>query len=246
MHLNDEQIQRLMHGELDADSRAAVSRHVAECSDCARALADARREEAAIFDLLGAVDHDAPVVDAATVAGSERGRGAVWGRRAAVIVFVAALGGAAYAIPGSPLPRLVRQLAAVMTGQRAESPAPGDVSTPASPVTSGIAVPAGDPLLISFSAAQDSGGAVVWLTDDSMARVRVIGGKATFTTDAGTLAIANAGSRADYEIELPRGVSRARIRVASWVRFEKDGDRVMTDARADSLGRYRLLLAPPR
>jgi hypothetical protein len=244
MHLNDEQIQRLMHGEMDAAARETASRHIAECHECARALAEAEREEAVIFDLLEAVDHEATVVDAARVAIPTRTHSTVWVRRAAGIVVVAALAGAAYAIPGSPLPALVKRIASLMTGPT--PPATVDAPTPGAPVTSGIAVPAGENFVIEFASPQDNGSMTVTLTDDTMVRVRAIGGTAAFTTDVGRLDIGNAGSSADYEIELPRRARWIEIRVASTARWHKDGDRVVTDSPTDETGRYRVSLAGAR
>jgi len=241
MHLNDGQIQRLMHGELDSAAREAASQHAAGCPACAQALADAGREEAEIFHLLEQVDHKMPVVDAARIAGPERGRpSSVWARRAAGIVVVAALAGAAYAIPGSPLPNLVKRVAGMLTGS--VPPAGVDAINPESPVTSGIAVPAGDSLLIQFASPQDSAFATVILADDSMVRVRAIGGTAAFTTDVQRLDIDNRGSSAHYEIELPRSAPWIEIRVGSASRLQKSGERVITDATADSTGRYRFKL----
>ena len=242
MHLNDEQIQRLMHGELDAHARESVSRHAAECLDCARALATAMREENDIFDLLEHVDHDAPIVDAARFATPPREGSPVWVRRVAGIVVVAALAGAAYAIPGSPLPTLVKKLAAIMTGERATPPAADDVSIPGAPVTSGIAVAAGDEFVIQFAGAQESGEATIRLTDDTFVRVRVINGTAAFTTDAGRLHVENRGSAADYQIELPRATGRIEIRVASSVVWQGHDGHVITDAAPDSTGLYHLPL----
>jgi anti-sigma factor RsiW len=243
MHLNDEQIQRLMHGELAASSQDAIARHAAECPACAQALAQARREEAAIFDLLEHVDHETPMVHAASFATPARPRSSTWTRWAAGIVVATALAGGAYAIPGSPLPELVKRLAALMTGERPEPPANGDVSTPAAPATSGIAVPAGERLLIEFASAQDSGAVTVSFTDDTLVRVRVLGGSAAFTTDAGRLEIANTGSSADYEIDIPRSAPWVEIRVVSASRLQKDGEKILSASPADAHGRHRLSLA---
>ena len=241
MHLSDGQIQRLIHGEIDDDARAAAERHIAGCTPCARAHAAATRDEAEIFDLLGEIDHAPPVVDAARF--TVPARGAAWGRRAAGIVVAAALAGAAYAIPGSPLPALVDKLAAWVTGEAETPPAAVDESTTGAPVTSGIAVSAGGDFLIQFASAQTAGSVTVSLTDDPMIRVRVVGGAAAFTTDAGRLDIANPHSFADYEIELPRHAPSVEIRVGNASVLRKDGDRVTTDAPADADGRYRVPLS---
>ncbi|MGH9260031.1 MAG: zf-HC2 domain-containing protein, partial [Acidimicrobiales bacterium] len=41
MHLEVEQIQRLLHGELDAPGRESVTGHLATCAECRSRLAGA-------------------------------------------------------------------------------------------------------------------------------------------------------------------------------------------------------------
>jgi hypothetical protein len=238
MHLDEGQIQRLLHGELDARS----ARHVAECNACAKRLANAEREENAIFDLLRHVDHPAPPVDAEWLA-IPRGALATWGRRAAGVVVAAALAGAAYAIPGSPLPAMVKKVAQWITG--GESSSPDSTVTDGQPVASGIAVPVSDRFEIHFAAEQPRGRVVAWLADGPNVVVRVLGGTATFTTDAGRLSIDNRGSTADFEIEVPRGAPRVEIYLGARRLLLKEGERMTADFPADQRGRVILPLAAP-
>jgi hypothetical protein len=242
MHLNDGQIQRLMHDELDASSRDAALGHIAECPSCEEALADAKREEAAIFDLLGHVDHAAPKVNAARFIGPGRTPSSAWARRAAGIVIVAALAGAAYAIPGSPLPGLVKKLVALVNAPA--PPADDDAAKPAPPATSGIAVPAGDGFIIQFATTQDSSYAIVSFTPDAMVRVRAIGGTAVFTTDTGRLDIDNRGSTAHYEIEIPAQLPGAgvKIQIDNILAFQRGADYSTMRGREIAPGRYRIFL----
>ncbi|HXV13689.1 MAG TPA: zf-HC2 domain-containing protein, partial [Candidatus Krumholzibacteria bacterium] len=184
MHLSEENIQRFLHGELDARSREALSAHVAGCDRCARQLAEAEREEHEIFDLLGRLDHEPPRVDATSIA---RGRGAlaVWGRRAAVFVAAAALAGAAYAIPGSPLPAVFEKVAQWIA-REPSTPQSGE-SVDSLRVASGIAVPARERFALEFVAEQTRGAVALSLTDGSNVAVRAFGDTVTFTTDAGRL-----------------------------------------------------------
>jgi hypothetical protein len=140
MHLNEEQIQRFLHDELDARSKETLSQHVAGCESCARLLAEAQREEDAVFDLLGHVDHPAPRVDAGSFA-PKRGALAAWERWAAVIVVVTALGGVAYAIPGSPLRAWVEHVAEWLADGDAPAPPTVESLTTAEPVTSALRFP---------------------------------------------------------------------------------------------------------
>ncbi len=241
MHLSDEQIQRLLHRELDARDKEVLSLHVAECNACARRIADAEREESEVFGLLRHLDHPAPRVDAGAFA---RGRGTlgVWGRRVAVFVVIAALGGAAYAIPGSPLPSMMKKVAEWVGGD--ESPAPlDDDSTTAAPVTSGIAVPPAPRFSIDFVVEQDQGAITAWLTDGPDIVVRVLGGAATFTKDVDRLTIDNRGSTAAYEIEIPRATPFVELSIGATRIVLKDGDSFAPGVTADPRGRYLLPLA---
>jgi hypothetical protein len=248
MHLNEEQIQRFLHGELDEPTKEALSRHLAECDACVRQLAEAEREEIAIFDLLRHVDHPAPVVEAEALVARRGGAYTAWGRRVAGFLVVAALAGAAYAFPGSPLPALLNQVAEWITGQTPPPPPPSPPTEPSpttQPVTSGIAVPVQGPFTITFAEPQAQGVVTVSLTDQPDIVARVLGGTAAFTTDRDRLTIENRGSAADYEIELPRSASWVEIAVGPRRLLLKEGDRVVTDGPIDTSGRYSLPLAPP-
>jgi len=241
MHLNDEQIQRALHGELDTASRAALERHLAECPPCARAFADAGRDEQAVFDLLGHLDHAPRPLDLGAVVAPARSRAAVWIRRAAAFAVVAALGGAAYAIPGSPLPAMLGRAAHWITGRTSPEPAPGTAER----VTSGISVTPGPRFTIHFTDEQSTGVLEVTLTDRDQVVVRVLGGAATFTSDADRLTVENRGSAADYEIEVPAASPWIEITVGGRRRLLKQGDRLFTDGPADTQGRYVLPMIAP-
>ena len=101
MHLDDEQLQRLLHGELDRGSAGALAEHVAACADCRQRLSEAERDQAEVYGLLRLVDHPAPPVDAESVAASARGHDRGWGRWAAGILLAMAAAGGAYAASGS-------------------------------------------------------------------------------------------------------------------------------------------------
>jgi hypothetical protein len=240
MHLNDDQIQRWLHGELDTGSREMVSTHAATCEACARRISDARDEEAEILQLLGALDHPVPRSDAASFMPTRSAWGS-WGRRAAIFAAAVALAGAAYAIPGSPLRTWVKQVAERIAG--AESP--DDKAATNAPVTSGIAVPVQERFEIDFVAEQATGAVALSLTDGPNIVVRAIGGTAAFTADAERLTIDNRTSAADYEIEIPRAASWVEIHVGARQVVVKDGARFAEGLAPDPSGRPRLSLAPP-
>jgi anti-sigma factor RsiW len=242
MHLSDEQIQRFLHGELDARAKETVSRHAAACEQCAHLLAVAEKEEGEIFGLLRHLDHPASHASAESITRKTSGF-ATWGRRAAVFAAVAVLAGAAYAIPGSPLPAWIQRAAQLLTGS--QPPREEVPSAPAAPVTSGIAVPASARFTIAFLADQTDGVVAASLTDGPNVVVRVVGGTATFTTDAERLTVDNRGSAANYEIEIPRGASYVEVVVGTRRFILKDGDAFATDIPTDEYGRHAISLATP-
>jgi hypothetical protein len=266
MHLDDERIQRLLHGELDAAARDAAARHAEECARCARAIEDARREEELVFAALGEADHAAPEVSAAMIAARARGlaleerRARVdarprartasgWQRRAAAVLIVIAAAGAAYAVPGSPLPALLDRIIALVAGSdrshgpsESSEPAP---STPSSdePVTSGIAFAPRERFSIRFASLQERGVVTVTLTDDASISVRVVGGTAPFDTDLDHVTIANTGSTADYEIDVPNSAPWVAIEIGGERVFSKEGPAVTTNGATDASGRRVLRLS---
>ncbi len=233
MHLEVEQIQRLLHGELDAPGEAAVRGHLAACADCRGQVEEAEREEGRILHLLRQVDHPSPVVHAEAVVARARRGAPRWGQWAAGVVLALVVAGVAYAAPGSPLPAWLDRVVEWVGGP---APAPGD------PGPAGVAVEPGARFTIGFEAEQERGSAAVSLTDGSSVVVRRLDGTATFTAGVDHLAIANGGSSADYEIELPRNAPWVEVRIGARRVLLKDGPRVITDAPVDARGRYLLPL----
>jgi hypothetical protein len=244
MHLNDDQIQRFLHDELDARAKETLSRHVAECNACAQQLALAEREESEVFGLLGSLDHPAPSVDASSVIGRGRGVRDVWVRRAAIIVVALGLAGAAYAIPGSPLRALLKQVASVFTGQ--DTPPAGDDSTTTSPpAVSGIAVAVQPRFAIAFVAEQPRGVVSIALVDGSNVMVRALGGAPAFTADADRITVDNRGDQADFEIDIPRDAPFVEVVIGGRVVVVKNGPQFAPELDADARGRAILTLTKP-
>lgn len=244
MHLDEERVQRLLHGELEPAADAALRQHLAECSDCRARAAAAEREEADVYDLLRLVDDPPPAVSAATVAARARAEPHRWGRWAAGILLAVGAAGAAYAAPGSPLPGWVQAI----VGRIAEAPAfdgPDDRAHGAA----GIAVAPGRSLLIIFAVSQtraNPGAMTVSLSDETEVVVRSLNGAATYTSeDVDRLVVDGYGSSGAFEIRIPRDAPRVEIRVGDHRLFLKDGPRVSAEAPADARGLYRLPLTPP-
>lgn len=242
MHLEDEQLQRLLHGELDQSRRAELERHVEWCAPCRQRLSEARTDEEEIFDLLRLTDHAPPSVRAETLISRARPprRWRRWAAAAALAVIVV---GAAYATPGSPLPRWVAQIVERVTRSTPEAPPPAP-APPTETATAGIAVTPTARFTIRFTTSQPVGALTVSLTAGSEIVARVHNGNATFTSEVNRLIVINEGSTADYTIELPRNAPWVEIQVGERRVLLKEGPRVSVSARPDSLDRYVLSLQP--
>lgn len=244
MHLDEEQVQRLLHGELPRPVETTARAHLAECAHCRARVAEADQEERDVYALLRHADHETPRISARAVALRARGPG--WGRWAAGIAIALGVAGAAYASPGSPLPAWLDAIAEWVAGPSDRSrsaPAPG---RPQDPAVAGIAVAPGRELVILFTSPRAGGDVQVSLTDSAEVVVRAPIGSATYTSDAERLVIDNQGSVATFEIQIPRAAPRVEIQVNGDRIFLKEGRRITTDQSTDAKGRYVLPLTPSR
>jgi hypothetical protein len=254
-HLDEEQVQRLLHGELTRALEITAGEHLAVCAPCRERVAVARREESEVHALLAALDHDPPRIRAGAIVSAARARASAWRRRAAGLLVAMGAAGAAYALPGSPLPgwvsSVVERIGSLAdTSSRSPAvPPPAGPETPPDPRGSreessgGIAVAPGNTLLILFTRSQGEGGVLVSLSDGEEVRVLAPAGAATFTSDVNQLVIDNPGSTATFEIAIPRHAPRVEVRVAGKKIFLKDGPHISagTEASGDS---YSLPLSP--
>jgi hypothetical protein len=235
VHLDEEGIQRLLHDELTPPVAASAREHVAACDVCRARLTEAEREESWVFDQLTHLDHPPPPVQASqTMVG---GRGPAWGRWAAGILLLVGVAGAAYAAPGSPLPRLVQRVTQWLADTQPPV-ATEDTRPAAETAPQGIAVPPGDRFTILFSTEQRGGGAMVSLTDGSEVVVRAIGGPVTFTSDADTLSVDNTSRTVRFDLEIPRRAPHVEIWVGGYRVFSKKGSQIVSRGRRQSADRY--------
>lgn len=244
MHLDEERVQRLLHGELEPAGERLVRPHLAACEDCRTLVDEARTEEHRIFGLLRELDHPLPQTDLRVILAAGRAPRARWERWAAGVVLVAAAGGAAYAAPGSPLPAALDKLVAwVAPAQMSSGPAApaGDRA----PGGAGIAVAPGERLTIRFTGARDSAVATVSLTDGDEVLVRAVEGSAAFTSDVDRLSVQSAGP-ARFEILIPRSAPSVEILAGEHPVFRVDASRVVTETPRDAGGRYVVSLSAQR
>jgi hypothetical protein len=248
MHLDLEQVQRHLHGELSPPAEASVREHLAGCADCRGRVVDAEREEDEVFALLRGLDHSPPRVSAHELAARANARRFNPNRWAAGLLVALGLAGAVYAAPGSPLKAWAKAAAGWIEARLAPAPvAPvPEVPPPAEDRgASGIAVAPGLKLVILFTSHQAEGQAQVSLTDGDQVVVRGPIGAATFTSDADRLVVNNHGSPATFEIQIPRAAPQIEIRVEGDRIFLKEGSRITTPKSVEGPGPYLLPLTPP-
>ncbi len=238
MHLDEEQIQRLLHGELAPPGAGSARTHLDGCPECRLRLTESEREEAWVFDRLGRLDHARPEQTAEAILGSRRRPASSWGRMAAGIILTLAAAGAAYAAPGSPLPRLIDHIVELV-GRTPERPVKAAPSLSTKESQAGIAVAPGDLMTIDFLGDQSRDTTIISLTDSLEVMVRAQGGTTTFTSDNERLAVGHQGAPATFEILIPRSAPWIEIRAGGRRLWLKENGRIFTDISRDSGGRYR-------
>jgi hypothetical protein len=238
MHLTEADLERLTDGEItDVDGEIAQG-HLIVCPECAAALARRRARDRAVAALLQAIDDAPPIVSAdGLITQASRAQGPRWRAIAAGIAGLGvAIVAAAAAAPHSPLRAYLAHLGIPHRAAPAPQPSPG------SRVASVGFAPA-RVVNVMFERAQKAGEIGVTFGDSDIVRVAHRSGSATYTLTPDGVLIDNAGSRASYEVTLPRSAPVVRIRVGTRTVFARDGDEIVTAASPDSRGRYVIPLA---
>jgi len=250
VHLSEDQIQRLLHGELSPREEESVRGHMTVCVQCRVRLAEADREEREINTLLRAVDSPTPRMDARTlIARAEASsRAAVvrsaWLRRAASVLIAITIAGAAYALPGSPLRRWVEAVVERMgVAPQRHGPEAGS-GRPSAP-GAGLSVLPGQKLVILFQTGRGGGQALVSLRDDPEVEIQGPPGAASYASGAGRIVVDVRDTPAPFEVHIPRSAPHVEILVNGERIFTKDSDRVTTGGPATGAGEYLLRLPPP-
>lgn len=249
MHLDEERLQRLLHGELELSAERSARDHLASCAECRTQVDLVEREEAELSRLLRQLDRPVPALVANDVVSRARSGGvraaAAWARRAAVVLVGLGLAGVAYAAPGSPIPAWIQ--AVIGRSERpADTPAPSRAESlrTGDPDISGIAVDPGPRLVIVFPSPPPGAQAEVSLSDTSDVVVRAVTGRASFSSGADRLVVASADSAVVFQIVLPRIAPLVAIQAGGSVVFRKQGVAITTAADPTSEGKYLLTLGP--
>lgn len=243
MHLDEERLQRLIHGELPSAEEKIAREHASSCGDCSRRLEEIEREERAVDSLLRELDDPAPRLDAGAIARRAEARRPRLLRWAAGVALVLGVGGVAYALPGSPLPRWIGAIVEWTGGAGAPlsptvtSPEPADRSP------AGIAVAPGEDLLILFRTGNARGRVLVTLTERADVEIHAPHGAATFTVGETRLVVNDEGLATTYEIGIPATAPRIEIRVGERRIFLKEGSRITSIGSSGGSPPYLLPLA---
>ena len=252
MHLDEEQVQRLLDGELEPQAEATVREHLAGCAECRERVARSQLEDQEVQALLRHLDHPLPRLDAQRIAWKARARDTRWVQLAAGIALALGFGAASYAIPGSPVPAWVEaavKWVGVRSGRSHSKPVPSRAPEPLpawapDSTVAGIAVAPGRDLAISFTSTR--GQARVSLGDGAEVVVRAPAGAAVFASHVDRLVIDNAASTTTFDIEIPRAAPRIEILVNNERVFLKEGSRITTREPVESGGSYLLPLTSSR
>jgi len=243
MHVDEEQLQRLVDDELAEPADEWVHEHMTYCDSCRDRVGRARREQDEVLALLGSLDHPRPRVDHVALMARGRRTNSSWMAKAAGFVAVAALAGAAYAASGSPLPSFITNILG-RGKERSASPVvqPGLPE----PKVSGVTVAAGRQMVIDFTSDQSAGEIQVSLSDGDEIEVRVMGPGASFSSGDEQLTVENIGSSANYVVAIPRRSPQVEIRIAGEQVFLKNGDGVVSDHKVSNRGSYLITLVRKR
>jgi hypothetical protein len=243
MHPDGEALQRLLHGEVDACAAADFRRHLSDCQACRARLAEEEARDQVIEEALSALDHPMePVVlsdilvlsDIVARAAPPAHRVLV--RAAAAVVVGLALAGAAYAAPGSPLPALLRDMAAPL---RARTSAPADEEAGA-PSSNGIAVRTSPDFTIQIEGTFAGGELSVRVASVDELSVTSTGGRTSYGSDPTRLSITAQEPGTNIEIIVPAGPDRVRVLIGERIVWRKDGADIGSVVRPDASGTYHL------
>jgi len=245
MHLDEEQVQRLAHGESVGVSLATANSHLANCAECQTRVGVATAEDATIAELLRHLDPPPRPVTVHQVIARAKTPDLRWMYRAASVLLVLGVGSVAWAAPNSALrnawhsvSQLFHRTAAVVAVPVNAASAP----TPASPVLSGMSFPAGNRVIVVFSATQTSGVVRLSFTSGEDVVVRSSADGAVYSSSGDTLTVNNRRAASDFDVAIPRTVQRTEIRVNGTTVFQKVGSRVTSRAANASADVYLLPL----
>ena len=227
MHLDDGELQAVLHDERGSTALARAHAHAQACSSCRARLDAAAAEERELFNLLAALDRAMPSVGPEQIIARHRSargiRQARLRRWAAGLALVVASSGVAYASTDGAVRRWIARALLGRDAPTAISPVPADPVTAPDPI--GVALAPGSALVIEFTRPQtrSGGGIQVTLVDTDLLEVQAPYGAASFETRTGRLIIDNRDEADLFELRLPRSAPSVEIRLGARSLFRKSG-----------------------
>ncbi len=199
-------------------------------------MTDETREERELEVLFGTLDNHPPRATLEAVIGRAEGRARKPWRLAAGIAAALAVSGAAWALPGSPVPGWVRSALGVE-----EDPVPpvtdegpagaGEAATPG-----GMAFDVGEELHVAVD--RSSAGVLrIAITTEPRIVVQAVSGEARFTSAPNRLDVV-LGRPDTLEVRIPERSARVVVTVGGNTVFSKTGDAVASSLARDSRGRW--------
>jgi hypothetical protein len=247
MHPDREHLQRFLHRELPHSEAGLVRKHVSDCRVCQVLIKVTEREESEMRGLFQQLDHPViPISGHEIVMRVRQGgwwsRSRWWTRKRMIIAgIVVAIILLALLVPGSPGPRVARA-AWSWLAVTPEQAAPTKANVTLHSDSRGIDVTPGSYLVITFSAPQAVGSAILTFADTGAVVVRVDGGDANFTPDINHLIIDNLNSSATYRIQIPRPSPYIDVQIIDRSIFLLKGSQVTSPIPPDASGSYILPL----
>lgn len=243
MHLDDERIERFVHGELPAPTRDQAARHLESCAECRNRVDQLFQEAEELKRLLRSVDHATPSVTAASLVARAEARASRL-RRAAIVVFSLGAAGAAWAAPGSPIPEWVSDLFRSDTEARVHPGEPAAPTDQDAADAAGIDVAPGRNLTVRIPEARRSGSVILTLSDAADLSIRTGPGEAAFTSDEDRVVVDLLTDSLDLSIAVPRHAPAVDVLIGGRLAFRKIGPRVIADGVPDGPERWVISLAP--
>jgi len=221
----------LIDGELTVEEAAELRRHAAACATCAVRLSETQQSAQATDRLLDRLGAPTLSLDISTVVQSARQSSR---RRAGLIaagisLLVVSVAGATV---GRPVVRALVERVRALVHPAAPEPtsAPFDQSR-------GVAIVPGSETRIVFDSVQTAGVLRLSLADTAELVIRSDSQVIYRVSDSGII-VHNGGSRASYDLLIPRDARFVQVLVGNAVLFEKFRDQVGTRVRPDTAGRY--------
>lgn len=246
MHLRDDEIGRLIRPSLADEGALRAREHAAACAQCGERLRQALDADRRVGALLALIDHPVPKIEVgAVLARRRRSRSAPLRKIAAGMVIFVATATVALALPGSPLQRLMKNIASrfsespVSSGtiRKPAAPQPGEAAAGSNASSnSGVAIVPDTVLEIAFRYRQPAGEIHIGFTGGHTVSLASSDPSVAFDVQPARIVVNNAKPGADYQISLPPALARVTVTIDKQIVFAVDHGVDVTSPPAKSPG----------